>query len=319
MRAMRFCASLVVFSMMGVGSAAFAAWPQDRAIEIVVPYDAGGENDVVTRALAPYIAKHLPGANFFITNKPGASGEIGTSYVQRAKPDGYVFGIAAVPPLLFVPLTKKTSYDLAKIKLVARTMHDPTVLATHSHSSITSLKALVDKTKAEGRPMSVSNVGLGSHAHLATILLQKALNIELINVPYNGTGPAKLALMGGQIDMMMTSQSTVTSDTTGSLRPIVQFSAERAPLLSRVPTAKEEGFDIEMDVDRGFIAPAGVPAAILAQFEKAVEEAVKDPVFLKSALTFAPLMSFASGEQWQATADRRMPSLRDIAKNMPKD
>lgn len=309
---------LVGLAMMGFGTAAHAAWPQDRPIEIVIPYEAGGENDVVTRALVNHMVKHFPGANFYVTNKPGASGEIGTAYVQRAKPDGYVFGMASVPPLVFVPLTKKTAYDLSKIRLVARTMHDPSVLVAHSGSSLVSLSAIVQKSKA-GQPLSISNVGLGSHAHLAAVLMEKSLNIDLTNVPYNGTGAAKIALMGKQIDLMMTSQSAVTTDTTGTLKPILQFTSERAPALPQVPTAKEQGVNVEMDVDRGFIAPAGVPPEILGRFEAAVEATVKDPVFLKSIPTFAPVMSFASGAQWQAIADKRMPSLREIARTMPKD
>src|ERR1700712_3135256 len=108
---------------------ALAAWPDDKPIEIVVGFAPGGETDIMARGLAPFIARQLGvKAVTVVTNKVGASGEIGNAYFQRAKADGYTLGVVNLPPLTFVPLTKKSQYDPKQMVMVARAVSDPTFL-----------------------------------------------------------------------------------------------------------------------------------------------------------------------------------------------
>lgn len=301
------------------GAPALAEWPSDQAIEMVVPYSAGGEVDVSTRLISPFIEKHLGrNAKIVIVNKPGASGEIGTSFVQRAKPDGYTFGVAAIPPLIFVPFYKKTQYSVDKLTLVARTMLDPTVVVVSAKSPYKTLGQLQEDAKSSDKGYSVGHTGVGAHTHLGMLLLAKQATLELLPVPFPGTAPARIALAGGHIDLMTTSETAVLADGGATMRPLLQMTSERSPALKDVPTGKELGLDVLMSVDRGFITASEVPASIAAQFQQAVQKAMQDPAFLKQAEAFASTLNFATGEEWKRTADERSPALKVLATEMPR-
>ena len=129
---------------------ALAAWPEDRPIEVVVGFPAGGGTDIMARKLIPFMEKRLGGkARFIVLNKPGAAGEISTTAIARAEPDGYTIGVVNVPSFLFVPMTKKSQYSPDDVRLVARVVDDPTVVVVRADSKFSSLKDVVEALRGQ--------------------------------------------------------------------------------------------------------------------------------------------------------------------------
>ncbi len=147
-----FCAAAVAVFAQPVQ----AAWPDDRPIEVVVGFVAGGGTDVMARKLLPHLEKRLEGkAKFVVLNKPGAAGEIATTAVARAAPDGYTIGVVNVPTYLFLPMMKKTPYSTDDFRLLARVVDDPTVMVVNAKSRFKDLKGVVDALRE--KPSSVTS------------------------------------------------------------------------------------------------------------------------------------------------------------------
>lgn len=299
---------------------AHAAWPDDKPIEVIVGFAAGGETDIMARGLAPFIQKHLGGkANIVVINKVGASGEIANAYVQRANPDGYTIGVVNVPPLVFVPLTKKAQYDPKELSLVARVVSDPTFLVARASSPYTSLKQVVDALREKPGTLSFGYNGVGTNGHLAMLQLQLATGVKLNDIPFNGSSQSKNALLGGHTDFMFTSLTAVPNPDKEAvpLRIISQFMEKRAPALPHVPTARDEGISVVMPSDRGFAVPRQVPDPIRARLEAAIEASLRDPEFLKTATSYASVINFQPGAQWQKALDANHEAMKALAARMP--
>ena len=140
--------SAVVAIALAYGLPAWAAWPDDKPIEVVVGFAAGGGTDLMARKLLPFVQKRLgPKAQFVVQNKPGAAGEIANAYVKNAKPDGYTLAVVNVPGFLFVPMTKKSQYQASDFQLISRVVDDPTIVITKSDNKVTSFQALLAALK----------------------------------------------------------------------------------------------------------------------------------------------------------------------------
>ena len=306
-------------TFLSSASLAQAAWPDDKPIEIIVGFAAGGETDIMARGLAPFIGKHLGGkATMIVVNKVGASGEIGNAYLQRSQPDGYTLGVVNVPPLLFVPLIKKAQYDPKEFALLARAVSDPTLLIVQKNSPFTSLKQVVLALKEKPRSLSFGYNGIGTNGHLAMLQLQSVTGISLNDIPFNGSGPSKNALLGGHTQFMFTSLTAVPNPEQEAtpLRILSQFMEKRVSALPNVPTAREEGLDVIMPSDRGFAVPKAVPSEIRLRLEKAIEASLKDPEFLKTATSYASVISFQSGAEWQRSLDDARPAMQTLVNMM---
>lgn len=307
----------VVFPLALASFCAHAAWPDDKPIELVVGFAAGGETDIMARGLAPFLSKHLGHrGSIVVVNKAGASGEIANAYVQRAKPDGYTIGVVNVPPLNFVPLTRKTQYDPKNFSLVARVVSDPTFLVTQADSPFKTLKQVVAALKDKPGSLSFGYNGVGTNGHLAMLQLQNSTGVQLNDVPFNGSGQSKTALLGGHTQFMFTSLTAVPTpeSETVPLRIVSQFMESRAPALKNIPTAREECIDVVMPSDRGFAVVKGVPEEIRLRLEKAIEAALKDPDFLKTASSYASVIAFQPGAQWQKSLDANQATLEALAR-----
>ena len=128
-----------VFGVVACGPA-FAGWPDDKPIEVVIGFAPGGATDVMARKLLPFVEQRLGGkAKFVVLNKPGAGGEIAFAAIQRAAPDAYAIGVVNVPGYNFIPMTRKTQYGMDEIRLIARVVDDPSVIVVPADSKFTSL------------------------------------------------------------------------------------------------------------------------------------------------------------------------------------
>ena len=311
----------VVVSLAGVAPA-YAAWPSDAPIEVVVGFAPGGTTDVMVRVLAPYIARQLgDNASLVIVNRPGASGEIGVSQVKRAKPDGYTMGIVNLPGYFFVPMYRKASYSTSDLTLVARVVSDPTVMVARKDSKLTDLKQVVAQLKSSPSSLSAGHNGIGTNGHLAMARLEKAAEIKLNAIPYNGSAQQKTALAGNQLDIAFLAASEVPDPDNEAtpMRLLAQFTKTRVARLSTIPTTYDLGFPVEMTAERGFAAPRGVAPQVLARLQKAIEAAMKDPEYIKAARNDAPFLSYLGGAEWDRQLDQDRKTYEEIARTVPKE
>ena len=311
----------VVVSLAGVAPA-YAAWPSDAPIEVVVGFAPGGTTDVMVRVLAPYIARQLgDNASLVIVNRPGASGEIGVSQVKRAKPDGYTLGIVNLPGYFFVPMYRKASYSTSDLTLIARVVSDPTVMVARKDSKLTDLKQVVAQLKSSPSSLSAGHNGIGTNGHLAMARLEKAAEIKLNAIPYNGSAQQKTALAGNQLDIAFLAASEVPDPDNEAtpMRLLAQFTKTRVARLSTIPTTYDIGFPVEMTAERGFAAPRGVAPQVLARLQKAIEAAMKDPEYIKAARNDAPFLSYLGGAEWDRQLDQDRKTYEEIARTVPKE
>lgn len=301
---------------------ALAAWPSDKPIELLVGYAAGGSTDVMARTLAPFVAKHLgSGAQIVVINRPGASGEISMTQLQRAKPDGYTLGIVNMPGYFFLPMYRKSAYDPKEIALIGRVVSDPTILVVRDDSKFKTLIDVVKDAKNKPGTISVGHNGIGTNGHLAIVRLERATGAKFNLIPYNGTAQQKVALAGGHLDIEMVAASEIPDPKQEAvpIRMLAQFANKKVDRVGNVPTTYELGFPVEMTAERGFAAPAGLPLEEKRRLIAALQAAMSDPEYLKAAVNDGPFLAFMAGEQWEQSLAGEATMYEDIAKSLPKE
>lgn len=306
---------------LAAASLSHAAWPSDAPIAVTVGFAPGGSTDVMVRTIAPFIAKHLgDSASLVVHNRPGASGELAISSVMRAKPDGYSLVVVNLPGYFFVPMYRTSSYTTQDLRLLARVVSDPTIMVTRRDSKFTDLKQVLAGLKAAPNSVSAGHNGLGTNGHLAMARLEGAAGVKFNAIPYNGTAQQKTALASNTLDIAFLAASEVPNPDNEAtpVRLLAQFSKTKAQRLPDIPTTFELGLPVEMTAERGFAAPNGVPPAILARLEKAIEAAMKDPEYLKVARNDAPFLSFLGGADWTRQIEQDRKAYEAIAKTLPK-
>ena len=261
----------------------WAAYPE-KPVEVIVAMQAGGGTDVAARTLFKFAEKYF-GQNFAIINKPGASGEIGWTAISQAKPDGYTIGFINPPAFLMVPIQRKgCKYTLADFDLIANVVMDPGVIGVLPNSKFKNLKELMEEAKKEPNSVSIAYTGPGTSEALLISRLEKQEGAELNKVPFDGSAPGMVALMGKHVDAVAMNVSechTYLYD--GNLRLLGVGSPERDPAVPDVPTYKENGYDYIQVALRGVAAPKGMPAEALKALEEAIEKAINDPEFKQKA------------------------------------
>lgn len=321
---MRFTGSALAALTLALAAAqpALAAWPDDRAIEVVVGFAPGGGTDLLARKLTPFLQKRLGDkAQFIVVNKPGAAGEISNAYLAQAKPDGYTIGIVNVPSFLYVPMVKKSQYKTEDFRLIARLVDDPTVLVTRAESKYNSLNEVVAELRRKPGSISFGHNGTGSNGDLALMAISSTAGVQVNAIPFKGTGAQKTDLLGGHLDFALISAGEVPElhgGKTGQFKALAQFSETRSSALPQVPTAKDEKLAVLMSSERGFAAPAAVPAEIIRKLQDAVEQTLRDPEFIAAAGGDAPVLAYLSGAQWQQSLQQNSKVLRAIADKAPK-
>jgi tripartite-type tricarboxylate transporter receptor subunit TctC len=249
-----------------------------KAIRLVVPFPPGGGTDILARVIGQKLSESL-GQPVVIENKPGAGGNIGVDTVAKAPPDGYSIVIGqtsnlAVNPTLYPKLPYNPVKDLAPISLVASA---PLVMVVAANSPFKSLDDVITAAKAKPGDTTFASPGSGTVAHLSGELLQRAANIKFQHIPYKGASQALTDLMGGQVQLYMSSVPTALSQIKGGrLRALVVTSTKRLPDLPDVPTVAESGFkDFESSTWFGLLARAGTPQPIISRLNSEVNRVLQ--------------------------------------------
>jgi len=299
-----------------IATPAFAAWPDDKPIEVVVGFAAGGGTDIMARKLVQGMQKRLGKAQFVVINKPGASGELAFGYVAKAQPDGYTLGVVNVPTFLYLPMIRNTQYQVADFQLIGRMVDDPTILVTQADNKADTLKAVLELAKQKSTAPTVGHNGEGSNGELVLQLLHSATGTELFGAAYRGTAPQKIDILGGHLPFGTVSAAEVPEIHKGqksSIKALVQFTPQRSPALPDVPTAAEAGINVVMSSERGLAAPKGISAEILKKLETAMGETLKDPEFIASAAADAAVIAFMPGAQWSQSLQANSTALKKVA------
>jgi tripartite-type tricarboxylate transporter receptor subunit TctC len=273
-----------------VASAAFAllvaatpAAAQDfptRPITLVVPYAAGGGNDVMARTVAEKMSRTL-GQQVVVENRPGAGGGIATRQVARAAPDGYTLviggtGTLAVNPTLYGNVGYDPRKDFAPVGLIGTSA---LIVLVHPQVAAHSIKELIALARKEPGKLNYASAGVGSGIHLGTVLFEQMAEVTFTHVPYRGTGPALTDLIGGHVSIYFSSlPSAIGIVRDGKVRALAVTAAQRSPIFADVPTVAEAGIPgFEAVLHYGIVAPAGTPKPVIAKLNAALREAVIAP------------------------------------------
>jgi tripartite-type tricarboxylate transporter receptor subunit TctC len=234
----------------------------------VIPFPPGGSNDILGRILAQRLSDRL-GQQMIVDNRPGADGIIGSDLVAKAPADGYTLLIISTS-FAINPASNRVPYDTAKDFAAIGMLGDgPTVISAHPSFPARDIKSLIAMAKARPGEIAYASSGTGGIIHLTGELFSVMAGVKLLHVPYKGSGPASIDVVGGQIPVMI---STVAAGLPqlkpGRLRALGVGSLKRSSLLPDVPTVAESGVPgFDARVWWGFVAPARTPAAVLDRLE----------------------------------------------------
>ncbi len=251
-----------------------------KAIRMVVTFPPGGSADAVVRMIVPRLNDKL-GQQVVVDNRPGAGGNIGLTIVAKAPADGYTLGVGAAGALSAnVSLYPQMPFDPVKdLKPVSMLAAIPFVIVGHPSLKARTLKELIAQAKADPGKLSIGHGGNGTAMHLSAALFGQMAEIKLVEVPYKGSGPAAVDVLGGQLPLAVVDlPASLQQIKAGKLIAYAVTSPQRLPTLPDVPTASEAGL-VGYDSTGwfGVVAPAGTPAAVVARLNAEITAALNDP------------------------------------------
>lgn len=269
--------AIVAFALLAAVPAAYAqsSYPE-RPIRMIVPFAAGGGSDISARLLADGIGPAL-GQTVVIDNRGGAGSTLGTDIASKATPDGYTLLLGNISLAFNAALYKELPYnavrDLATVSLATE---QPNIIVTHPSLPAKNFKEFIALARAQPGKLTYASAGLGSGTHLAMEMLMLSQKIDMVHVPYKGTGPAITALLGNQIgSFLSTFASALPHIKAGRMRGIAVTSGKRAPTLPEVPTVAESGVPgFEYSTWYGVLAPAKTPRPIIEKLNKSIVTAL---------------------------------------------
>jgi len=260
------------------GQAAAQSWPA-KPVRLVVPLSAGGFADVPARLLAPRLAAQF-GRPFYVENRPGAGGTLGTDHVAKAEPDGHTLLFTATPHVISPWLYKTLAYDALKdFAPVARVASGPYALVVHPQLGVSSVAELIAAAKARPGEIDYASSGNGSAQHLVTALFASLAGIRLNHVPYKGSGPAMQDLLAGEVKVSFAGIPNVATQVRGGrLRILAVTTAARWPDLPEVSTLAEAGVPgYEAALWLALLAPAATPGEIVQRLHAEMDTLLRDP------------------------------------------
>ena len=249
-----------------------------KPIRLIVPFPAGGPNDIIARVVGQRISE-LIRQPVLIDNRGGQAGVLGTDAVAKANPDGYTIGITSASSLAISPSMEKVPYDAKDFAPVTLVVTVPEMLVVASNVPAKNMDELVALAKAQPGKLNFASAGVGGLPHLAGELLKLTAGIDIVHVPYRGAAPAINDLLGQQVQMTFLDLPVILPHIkAGTLRPIALGARARAPTAPDVPTTTEVGMpDLLIENWYGMIAPAKTPEQILATLNRIANEAMADP------------------------------------------
>jgi tripartite-type tricarboxylate transporter receptor subunit TctC len=312
----KFLAALAFSAWTLAAGAVFGEAYPVKPVRIIVPFAPGGNLDVTARLIGESMARQL-GQPFVIENRAGAGGALGSEAVAKAAPDGYtlVAGTTAttiVSPLL-IANSPYTPQSFAPVGIMAIT---PLLLEVPASSPHADFNAFVAYVRANPGKVTLGHSGNGTTNHIAILQLQQALKVSFNVVPYKGSGPALIDLMGGQIDSMMDqSSSSLPQIKAGKLRALAVATRARIQDLPQVPTLQELGLkDFEAVTPSGLLAPAKTPPEVVRTLNAALAKALAEPAIRQKLADLGSEVRVTSPEEFERFLQEEETKLKALVR-----
>ena len=273
---------LVAAVLCASGAHAQNTYPS-RAVRMLVGFAPGGTTDIIARLLAPELSDFFD-RQFYVENRPGATGNIATDLALKSTPDGTTLLVVSASFASNVSLYSRAGYDpLRDFAPITRVAAVHSLLVVHRSLPVRTVKELVDLAKRYPGQLSFASAGHGSTPHLALELLKmRAAPLNVVHVPYRGMAPAVLEVVGGQVHALVSTLPPATPHiSAGRLRPIAVASLKRVQSLPEVPTFDEAGYPgFEAAAWNAVVAPAGTPYDVVTRLHLAITQIARSPVFV---------------------------------------
>lgn len=285
-----------------------------REVRLIVPWNAGGSNDIAARMLAPILAEN--GVRIIVDNVPGGTGTIGMGRVASANPDGYTIGMGTSSTLSMIA-QNKTPLRNDQFAGIARVSSDPLMLLVKTDGA-KDVDAFVAQMKANPGKITIGTPGSYNINHIFATMTAKAAGVEYVNVPYPGGAKVITDLAGGQIDAAVLKPSeSIAQIKAGQVKPIAIFDNQRLTVFPDVPTMKEKGFDVfpyGPVVQMAYIVgPAKMPPEVRKTLVEAFRKSIQDPRFKTFAAENGVLVDDLTGDALDAEVNAVQKSLNAVA------
>jgi tripartite-type tricarboxylate transporter receptor subunit TctC len=270
---------LITLAAVVICTQAFAQGYPSKPVRLIVPYSPGGSPDVFARVIGQRLTESL-GQSFIVDNRPGAGGISACEMVAKAEPDGYTLLVPdiaqlAVNPYIFAKLPYDSVRDFAPISLIGSI---PLFLVVRPSMQVNTVPELIALVKSKPGQLTYGTGGIGSLAHILMESFKHPLGLDIVHVPYKGSGQSTPAFIGGHLDMLMTALAAVGQHVkAGNAKLLAVSSLKPSPLAPDIPAISEfiPGYDFTAEI--GLLAPAGTPPAIITKLSAEVAKAVKHP------------------------------------------
>jgi tripartite-type tricarboxylate transporter receptor subunit TctC len=290
----------------------------NKPLRIIVPFAPGGNVDITARIIATPLGEIL-GQQVIVENRPGGGGMVATTQVVKGPADGYTLVLGSSSTISVAPATAKNPpYDPTRdLAVVGPIQAVPIVLTSSAKTTITSYREFTAQAQARPGRLAVASAGTGTSNHLAIELLMKQSGLKLIHVPYKGSGPALIDLVGGQVETMM-DQLTASMNhiKEGRVRALAVTTAKRSALLPDVPTLAELGVGgYEVSTFTGLFAPAGTPRPVLDKLGAALARVLAQPAVRERFAGLGVEMIEGDARAFEAYVKKDFENWRAVARD----
>ena len=300
MRGLRGVLLALLVALISEGSATAQDFPT-KPIDLVLPFGPGGSHDLTARAVASVAHQYL-GQPLLVVLKPGGGGAVGSQQVIRSRPDGYTLLFGGSGPNTTFPLVQKAPVGPDQFTPVARINYSATLFTVRADAPWKSLREMVEYAKKNPGKLNFANTGTWGVADLTMRLLARAAGFDYNNIPYDGGGPATLAVLGGHADATVGfSAQTLPQVAAGKMRVLAVTDVRRLRDFSNVPTVREEGYDVVFTMWRAVLAPKGTPPPIVEKLEAAFKKASEDPSFQALIRSLGDDVQFQGSKEFAET------------------
>ncbi|MCP5366397.1 MAG: tripartite tricarboxylate transporter substrate binding protein [Hyphomicrobiales bacterium] len=283
--------------VLALGVAGAQAFP-DKPVTIIVPFKAGGGTDITTRTLAGPMAQAL-GGDIVVKNTAGAGGTIGAAETARAKADGYTIGMMPVGPMTTQPHLRKLPYAPDSFDYICQAYSAPSSLVVRKDSKFNNLADMIAFAKANPGKLNYGIQAVGSIPHVAGLGLAEAAGIDFQFIPFKGSAPTFKAMLDGTVDMFVAHISFLTKNG-DQVKSIAMLMDHRVDTAKDLPTAKDQGIDLNFPIWGGLVAPKGIPADARAKLEKACEAGMKSAAFSERMAQLRMPVTYLGGDDFKA-------------------
>lgn len=312
---MKLVTGILATTLLGLSTVAAMAQSDypNRQIELMVGFSAGGNLDILARQAEPFLEKYMGGADIVVINRPGAGGALMQTQLAGAEPDGYTLGLLSMPGVVTVLFGGDVEYKIDDFEYSGTFTFEPHSIMVGNDTPYKTPEDLIAAARANPNTVTIGGAGIGSAAHLAVKVLERAADVKFSFIPSAGSAEMQNQVMGGHIDGGVTTiSSSYTRHQDGQARVIGTLSAERTSVAPEIATFGEAGYEVEWGALRGIAAPKGTPKEVMDKITEAVRLTMDDPEFQKVAAQNNMLLKYMDGAQFEASVRKIHADLEAI-------